>query len=394
MRKIVVAVAASALLTAAVGAVVIASRDQSAEAKTGAPALLQLQKVATVASDASNTEITFRGTPTVPTNNGDRPNDMLTVPSRTNVTVRCIADDTNPHRSGKWYYVTLAGAPYPAVSAYVWGNLVRDAPPVPACTADLVEAHPRLPGTLTLSQGPANGKAYWYAITLRGFHPRFEYTVGCYDDHMAHHLESTAPFRTFQLRTDGTGYAFTDTSCFSGEGERHWVEVGPYASDDVEWTAPPPPSTPAPALTVTARPSARPSHSTTPPEPSAPPSRPTAETRVTTVQNQVTNGATAMREDSTPAYLSIRPAPFCKRDGCAVGGTDMGTGATITVLCQTGGPRMTNGHDGSSVDDSNPGLVTSSLWYRARSGDGREGFISEVYIRPGDRGGVGLPTCP
>jgi lysophospholipase L1-like esterase len=115
-------------------------------------------------------------------------------------------------------------------------------------------------------------------------------------------------------------------------------------------------------------------------------------TRQITVYNQVTNGATEMRED-TPAYLSTVPHNFCRRDGCMVGGTEMGSGKILTAYCVTQGQRTTNGQDNSSVDDANPGLYTSTTWYGIRWETGVTGFLSEVWISPQDRGGLGLPAC-
>lgn len=99
-----------------------------------------------------------------------------------------------------------------------------------------------------------------------------------------------------------------------------------------------------------------------------------------------------MRED-TPAYLSTQTQPYCKRQGCALAGTDMSSGASLTAVCWTTGSRMTNGQEESSIDDNNPGLFTSSHWYVAVRGDGRRGYISEVYIAASDRSGKGLPDC-
>lgn len=395
MRKSLAFVSMSALVASGVGALLLGSRGDSAAVVAGGSAPVKLRQVATIVPDASGSDIHFRSTSTVQSLNGSQfGNEMFTVPGPVDVAVWCITDDLNPGSAlGKWYYVSLSGAPYPDTSGYVWGNIVKDAPPVPACTPALVAAHPFLPGTLSLARGPAHGSAYWYAITLRGLHPNFAYTVGCYDDYMVFDVRHTDPFRTFTLRTDSVGDAFTDNACFSGEGERHWVKIGPYETDFVEWTAPPPPTTPSKTAPPTDPPTNEPPPATRSPEPTPTTAPPADPSRVVTVQNQVTNGAQAMREDSTPAYLSSRPAPFCKRDGCAVPGTDMGSGATITAVCQIGGPRMTNGQDDNGIDDANPGLATSSLWYRARTGDGHEGFIAEVYLHPGDRGGLGLPTC-
>ena len=114
--------------------------------------------------------------------------------------------------------------------------------------------------------------------------------------------------------------------------------------------------------------------------------------RSLTIYNKVTNGSTEMRED-TPAYLSTVTRNYCKRDGCAIGGTDMNTGATITGLCWVWGDRTTNGEDGNSRDDGNPGLYSSTRWYKARHPGGAVGYISEVWIDPSQRGGAGLPAC-
>jgi hypothetical protein len=111
-----------------------------------------------------------------------------------------------------------------------------------------------------------------------------------------------------------------------------------------------------------------------------------------TAFNRVTNGSGAMRED-TPAYLSTVRQNYCRRDGCAIAGTERATGGTYSpAVCQAQGPRTTNGEDGNAVDDANPGLFSSTRWYGVRVG-GDLGFISEVWIDPGQRGGLGLPGC-
>jgi hypothetical protein len=118
----------------------------------------------------------------------------------------------------------------------------------------------------------------------------------------------------------------------------------------------------------------------------------TSAVRQVIIDNRVTDGPAGMREDS-PAYLSTRPANYCKLDGCELPGTEMGTGTPIMLVCQAQGDRTTNGEDASVRDDSNPGLYSSSLWYAVRSRDGRLGFISEVWIEPSGRGGLELPYC-
>lgn len=142
--------------------------------------------------------------------------------------------------------------------------------------------------------------------------------------------------------------------------------------------------TPAASPTVQPTPGASPTaQPTTAPQPT---------TRQITVDNRVTNGATQMRED-TPAYLSTVTHNYCKRDGCALSGTDVGSGNTLTAECTLAGDRTTNGQDNSSIDDSNPGLYSSTRWYGIRWGDGRFGYISEVWIASQFRGGLSLRVC-
>jgi hypothetical protein len=111
------------------------------------------------------------------------------------------------------------------------------------------------------------------------------------------------------------------------------------------------------------------------------------------VHNVVTDGATAVRED-TAAYLSARPEIYCKSRGCALDGPNLHTSDRLTVVCQVAGDRTTNGDDSTTVDDANPHLYTSTLWYGARLSDGRLGYLSEVWVADDDRGGLDLPRCP
>ena len=115
--------------------------------------------------------------------------------------------------------------------------------------------------------------------------------------------------------------------------------------------------------------------------------------REVVIYNKVTNGPTQMREDDQPAYLSTVARNYCKRDGCALAGTDMWTGHRIVALCQTAGVSTTNGWNANSSDDANPGLYTSTRWYLMRWADGRTGYLSEVWVAPEFRGGMGLPGC-
>ena len=127
------------------------------------------------------------------------------------------------------------------------------------------------------------------------------------------------------------------------------------------------------------------------PPPPPPPAPPPGDVTLT-VYNEVTNGGTAMRED-TPAYLSTVARNYCKRDGCAIAGTDRATGGTYApAVCQVQSVRTTNGHDGDANDDANPGLFSSMRWYGVRLGSAL-GYISEVWVAPSQRGGLGLPAC-
>lgn len=130
-----------------------------------------------------------------------------------------------------------------------------------------------------------------------------------------------------------------------------------------------------------------------PPPPTTDASPPPTTGAVTvTVLNQVTNGPTQMRDDK-PTYLSTVPRGHCKDNGCALPETDMTRGTRLDVVCQTTGEELTNGERNNPRDDSNPGLATSDVWYKGRWPDGREGYISVVWLAPSDRDGRGLPSC-
>ena len=165
-------------------------------------------------------------------------------------------------------------------------------------------------------------------------------------------------------------------------------------------SAAPAPTTPP---TSAGTPSSAPTTATTPPTTAAPPTTPPPTAPSTpspapaaatlVVQNQVTNGASQMREDRTPIYLSTAARTYCKANGCAIAGTDMWSGSTLTASCWARGEVTTNGDNGSSLDDANPGLWTSDLYYRAANSAGVTGLINEVWIAAGNRGGMGLPAC-
>jgi murein DD-endopeptidase MepM/ murein hydrolase activator NlpD len=129
------------------------------------------------------------------------------------------------------------------------------------------------------------------------------------------------------------------------------------------------------------------------PQPTPQPQPTQAPRRVITVDNRVTNGM-GMREDTTPVRLTTQPWIRCGSRGCNINGTERSSGGQYdAAVCQTTGERTTNGHDTSTADDSNPERFESTRYYGVRLGDGTFGFVSEVWIRAADRGGLGLPAC-
>jgi hypothetical protein len=115
--------------------------------------------------------------------------------------------------------------------------------------------------------------------------------------------------------------------------------------------------------------------------------------RVLVVDNRVTNGM-GMREDSTPARLTTKPWTFCTSRGCNIYGTERSSGGTYdAAVCQTTGERTTNGNDHDPSDDANPERFESSRYYGVSLSNGVFGYVSEVWIRAADRGGLGLPPC-
>lgn len=116
--------------------------------------------------------------------------------------------------------------------------------------------------------------------------------------------------------------------------------------------------------------------------------------RMVSIDNRVTSGL-GMREDSRPARLSVLPA-VCRTDAsrCFVTDARFRSGDEVPVRCWTRGERLTNGEDWSRRDDDNPQLASSTRWYGVRTTAGRLGYISEIWVAPRDRGGLGLPRCP
>ncbi|MFC5061705.1 helix-turn-helix domain-containing protein [Actinomycetospora atypica] len=113
------------------------------------------------------------------------------------------------------------------------------------------------------------------------------------------------------------------------------------------------------------------------------------------VQNKIALGADRLVEDRTPAYLSTEALSYCASPSrsCKVPGTEMVSGAAVVASCWTRGQMMWNVDLADPDQARNPDRVQSDLWYRASFPDGRTGYLSEVYVARGDRGGRGLPRC-
>ncbi len=101
-----------------------------------------------------------------------------------------------------------------------------------------------------------------------------------------------------------------------------------------------------------------------------------------------------MREDTEPVVLTTKPAAYCAARDCVIKGTNRETGGTYeAAVCQRQGEEITNGQDTDRSDDNNPGLFSSRRYYGVRLDEDTFGYVSEVWIDPGDRGGLDLPTC-
>ncbi len=113
------------------------------------------------------------------------------------------------------------------------------------------------------------------------------------------------------------------------------------------------------------------------------------------VQNKVALGPDRLVEDSSPAYLSTEALAYCASPSrnCKVAGTEMVSGAAVVANCWTQGQMMWNWDLSDPTAQANPDDVRSDPWYRASFPDGRTGYLSEVYVVRGDRGGRGLPRC-
>ncbi|MEV0132583.1 hypothetical protein AB0H83_29495 [Dactylosporangium sp. NPDC050688] len=100
-------------------------------------------------------------------------------------------------------------------------TVARDVPGQP-------EPPPAAP-TASLAKGPAAPSGFRYAITLDHFAPNTGVTITCHD--------SVDPngFYTFTLTTDGSGHAFTQAYCYSGDHPNHWFRANGVESNHVSW---------------------------------------------------------------------------------------------------------------------------------------------------------------
>lgn len=128
------------------------------------------------------------------------------------------------------------------------------------------------------------------------------------------------------------------------------------------------------------------------------PSHPTLAPSRLVVFDKLVFGKAGLREDPIPAGLSGELRRGCHRLGCYLRGSQRHTGGTLPPpVCVVTGPLVTNGSLKDPADDENPNLVASTLWYGVSDGSGRKSprirYISEVWVTPRQRGGLGLPTC-
>ncbi|MGW7466349.1 hypothetical protein ACWGJT_16990 [Streptomyces xantholiticus] len=334
----------------------------------------------------------------------------------TTVTMNCWVSTTPPpgEKSAKWFKVTVTSGDHAGKEGWVWSDLVRNqTPDTPRCASVGHENDPAAPppeplrfevtGTCTSNGGELSNRS-------SGFTPGEEYSVSA-------------------ARPDGSFYRLgKDTGTVGADGSVTWkwpckgdapgtystelVDLGTGRAVEASFTIGAPPEGPAEGTantggtggaegganaggtggggSSTGGTAAAGGSGASGGSAAAPPQQPRSE-RIT-VFNKVTDGRTGMRED-TPAYLSTVTENFCASRGCALSGTEVVTGDRLTATCHTQGARTTNGHDKDSADDTNEGLAESRLWYGVRWSDGRFGYISAVWIDPGQRGGLGLPSC-
>jgi hypothetical protein len=85
--------------------------------------------------------------------------------------------------------------------------------------------------SVSLAQGPAAPAGYRYAVTLQGFGGGAAVSVNCRDS------VDPGGFYTFTMVTDGSGHAYVENQCYSGDGPDHWVVANGLESNHVTWGA-------------------------------------------------------------------------------------------------------------------------------------------------------------
>lgn len=98
------------------------------------------------------------------------------------------------------------------------------------------------------------------------------------------------------------------------------------------------------------------------------------------IVNEVTDGATNMREDDQPIWLSSEPTNACAADPeCSIRAPDLTTGTHVRAECDAVADQpMTNGMTDDPIDDNNPNLRSSRRWYGVQY-RGELLFINEVF---------------
>jgi hypothetical protein len=173
------------------------------------------------------------------------------------VIVRCIidgqvADPDNHPGADRWFLVTRTDGRYVGASGYVYAPLVSNPPSnSPHCLdrpnmTEIQSRYPLIPEAskgVTLARGPAATRGYWYAVTVSGLRPNSTLKVRCFDsedDTPTSFLSDNAGFRSYPVRTDGSGNAYSDRGCFSAVDGEHTVSVDDEVySNSVLWGASP-----------------------------------------------------------------------------------------------------------------------------------------------------------
>lgn len=112
---------------------------------------------------------------------------------------------------------------------------------VPDCGAATSPPPPSANPAVSLAQGPTAPAGYRYAITLSDFPPNTAVSISCRDS------ADPGGFYSFNLTTDSSGWASTQSYCYSNDGPDHWVVAGGIESNHVAWNAQPQAGASAPA---------------------------------------------------------------------------------------------------------------------------------------------------